>query len=430
MFVSWVVLTRCHSSPWHQIGGGLFRTLEDGFLIHLEDVLFIQSNFICIWRMYGTRLENMKLRTKICTLDPNLVVLGAQLADGLACDPHLVTCNVSKLLLELNTVVGSRVLGQGAASLSTVGDGFVQLLEDGLGGGVELLPPVESTTLSSGGAVSVHPVHAVSTDQGVKRLGGLLDGLVESLRGGVTASAEDLVLGNEETLDGAHQDTTLTVEIGVDLLLEGGLVKVAGTDTDTEGNSALLGLARDVLVNGDGSVDAATLEEEVADGSAGALGGNEDDINVLGGDDASVLGVDDGESVREVEGLALGEVGLDLVPELGLGSVGEQVHDDSSALAGLGDLEQVLAGDPALGDGLVPGGTLAGTNDDVQLVVAEVEGLATTHGAVAEDGEGVVLESLLELGCWVVGALVNNLLGAGKVDGFNTASLGESDLST
>lgn len=244
----------------------------------------------------------------------------------------------------------------------------------------------------------------------------------------MTLGTENLVLGTEETLDGAHEDTTLTVEVRVDLVLEGGLVEVTGSDTDTEGNGTVLGLARDILVDGNGSVDATALEEEVADGGTGALRGDEDDIDILGGNDASVLGEDDGESVGEVEGLALGEVGLDLVPELGLGSVGEQVHDDGTALAGLVDLKEVLSGDPSLGDSLVPGGTLAGSNDDVELVVAEVEGLATTHGAVTEDGEGVVLEGLLELGRGVIRALVDNLLGAAKVHGLDTAGLGESNL--
>lgn len=293
---------------------------------------------------------------------------------------------------------------------------------------VERVLPVDSTTLGGGGAVGVHPVHTVGTDQRVERLGGLLDSLVESLGGSVALGTKDVVLSTEETLNGAHEDTTLTVEVRVDLVLEGGLVKVTGTDTDTEGNGTLLGLARDILVDGDGSVDTTALEEEVADGGAGALGGDEDDIDISGGDDASVLGVDDGESVGEVEGLALGEVGLDLVPELGLGSIGEQVHDDGTTLAGLVDLKEVLSGDPSLGNGLVPGGTLAGSNDDVKLVVAEVEGLATTHGAVTEDGEGVVLEGILELGRGVIRALVDNLLGAAKVHGLDTTGLGEGNL--
>ena len=46
--------------------------------------------------------------------------------------------------------------------------------------------------------------------------------------------------------------TTLTVEVRVDFLLKGGIVHVAGTNSDTEGNSLLLGLAGDILEDGDG----------------------------------------------------------------------------------------------------------------------------------------------------------------------------------
>lgn len=45
----------------------------------------------------------------------------------------------------------------------------------------------------------------VLADEGVEGLGGLLDSLVERLRRGVAVLAEDLVLGEEKTLDGAHQ---------------------------------------------------------------------------------------------------------------------------------------------------------------------------------------------------------------------------------
>lgn len=45
----------------------------------------------------------------------------------------------------------------------------------------------------------------VLSDQGVERLGSLLDGFVESFRRGVSVGTEDLVLSQEKTLDGAHE---------------------------------------------------------------------------------------------------------------------------------------------------------------------------------------------------------------------------------
>lgn len=104
-------------------------------------------------------------------------------------------------------------------------------------------------------------------------------------------------------MDSTHQAATLAVQVGVDLLLECGLIHVSGTDGYTEGNSLLLGLAGDILVDGDGGVDTTALTEEGADGAAGALGGNEDDVNVRGDLDLGEVLEDGGEAVGEVESL-------------------------------------------------------------------------------------------------------------------------------
>jgi hypothetical protein len=63
-----------------------------------------------------------------------------------------------------------------------------------------------------------------------------------------------------------------------------------------------------------GRVDATALLEERADGAARALGGDEDDVDVLWGYDLGVLFVHDGETVREVESLALGDEQRELLP--------------------------------------------------------------------------------------------------------------------
>lgn len=85
-------------------------------------------------------------------------------------------------------------------------------------------------------------------------------------------------------------------------------------------------------------------------------------------------------------------------PGLGLGSIGQQVHDDAALGDGLVDLEQVLAGNPAILDGVLPGlAVLPHADDDVEAVVTEVEALAVALGAVADQGEGVVLEVFLGL---------------------------------
>jgi len=350
-----------------------------------------------------------------------LLVLGAERADSLAGAPDLEVADLLHLLLVLHTVVLLGVVVEGALGLSAVTDAVVELVEQGLQVVLEAAGPVDGTAAGGGGAGSVHPVHTVATDQRVQGLGGLLNGLVEGLGGGVAALAENLVLGEEHTVDTAHQAATLTVEVGVHLLLEGGLVQVAGADGDTHGNGLLLGLASDVLVDSDGGVDTTALTEEGADGTAGALGGDEDDVDVLGDIDLGEVLEDGGEAVGEVEGLALGEERLDGRPGLRLGSIGEQVHDDSTLLDGGVDIEQVLAGNPAILDGLLPRSTiLADTDDDIETLVTQVQTLAVALGAITDEGKGVVLEVLLELLTGPIGTLVDILLDTGEVNGLDT----------
>jgi hypothetical protein len=232
-----------------------------------------------------------------------LSVLGTEAADGLAGAPDLKVADLLHLGLELGAVVGLRSVLEGAAGLLTGLDGGVEVVEDGLEGVLEAGAPVDGTAAGGGGAGGVHVVHTVGTDQGVEGLGSLLDGLVEGLGGRVTALTENLVLCEEHTVDTAHQATTLTVKVRVDLLLKGGLVHVTSTDGDTEGNSLLLGLTGDILEDGNGSVDTTALLEESADGTAGTLGGTEDDIDVSGDLDLGLVLEDGGETVREVESL-------------------------------------------------------------------------------------------------------------------------------
>jgi hypothetical protein len=230
-------------------------------------------------------------------------VLGAEGADGLSGAPDLKVINLLELLVVLLTVVGLRVVLERALGLAAVLDRGVEVVKDGLEGVLEALAPVDGTTTGGGRAGSVHVVHAVCSDQGIQRLGSLLNGLVESLRWAVATLTENLVLGKEHAVDTTHQATTLTVEVGVDLLLECGLVHVSGADGNTEGDGLLLGLAGDVLKDGDGGVDTTALTEEGADGTARTLGGNEDDVDVGGDVDLGKVLEDGGETVREVESL-------------------------------------------------------------------------------------------------------------------------------
>lgn len=100
-------------------------------------------------------------------------------------------------------------------------------------------------------------------------------------------------------------------------------------------------------------------------------------------------------------------------PGLGLSGVGEKVHDDGTLADGGVNVEEVLALNPAILLGLLPGSTaLADTDNDIEAVVAEVETLTVTLGAVADEGEGVVLEVLEETVAWPVSALYRELWSA------------------
>lgn len=232
-----------------------------------------------------------------------LGVLGAEGTDGLAGAPDLEVADLLELLLVLLTVVGLGVVLEGALGLGAVLDRVVEVVEDGLEGVLELGSPVNGTAAGGGGAGVEHPVHAVGTNEGVEGLGSLLNGLVESLAGGVAALTENLVLGEEHAVDTTHEAAALTVEVRVDLLLEGGLVEVAGANGNTHGDGLLLGLAGHILVDGEGGVDATALLEKGADGAAGTLGGAEDDVDVSGDLDLGEILEHGGETVGEVEGL-------------------------------------------------------------------------------------------------------------------------------
>src|SRR5262249_53499572 len=148
------------------------------------------------------------------------------------------------------------------------------------------------------------------------------------------------------------------------------LEQVARADGDAQGEDALAGAARRVLVDGEAGVDATALQEQAADGRARALGGDEDNVDVGRRDDAGLLAVDDAEAVREVEGLAFRQVRLERRPVFLLSGVGKQVLDDGALRGGLFEWEERLARLPAVLHRLVPrtrAGPLA--DDHVDAVV-------------------------------------------------------------
>lgn len=178
-------------------------------------------------------------------------MLRCHLPNGLASPPDLQVSDLIQLSLILLTVILLAVVLKRPLGLRAILDAVVQVVEDGLQGILELGGPVNGASSSGGGAGVEHPVHAVFANERVQALSSLLDGLVEGLAGAVATLTENLVLGEEHAVNTAHQATTLTVQVRVDLLLKGGLVQVSGADGDTQSNGLLLGLTSHILVDGE-----------------------------------------------------------------------------------------------------------------------------------------------------------------------------------
>ena len=106
-------------------------------------------------------------------------------------------------------------------------------------------------------------------------------------------------------MDAAHQTAALAVQVGVDFLFKSGLVQVTAADGYAESDGLLFGLAGDVLVDGDGGVDASAFAEEGADGPTGSFWCDEDDVDVCRYVDFCKVLENGREAVGEVEGLLI-----------------------------------------------------------------------------------------------------------------------------
>lgn len=153
------------------------------------------------------------------------LAIRAEGTDDLARTPDLLLVDLLQLLGKVLTVSRATVELERLAGLSTVLNTLVELLENRDIGLLEDGCPIQGTTTSGGGACIVHVVHTggskmtsevmcfknwmryipVLTNKGVERLSSLLDGLVEGFRRGVAICPENLVLGQEKSLDGTHE---------------------------------------------------------------------------------------------------------------------------------------------------------------------------------------------------------------------------------
>src|SRR5262245_17759199 len=183
------------------------------------------------------------------------LVLRPQGPDRLAGLPHFAVGDLLQLLLQLLPVVRPAVRLERPPRLRAGLDRLVELLEYRLRGVAEPLEPVKRPPLSGRRAVRVHPVHPLLGDQRLEALRRLLERLVDRLLRTVPVGPQDLVLGQPQAIDGAHQHAALTGQVADHFLLEGGLKEVARADGDTKGQAAVLGPAGRVLVDGPTRVD-------------------------------------------------------------------------------------------------------------------------------------------------------------------------------
>jgi len=75
----------------------------------------------------------------------------------------------------------------------------------------------------------------------------LLSGIKNWMKIPCTFCPEDIILRTEETVDGAHENSTLAGEVRIHLLLERGLIEVATAHTHSQSIRPLPGLSRVIL---------------------------------------------------------------------------------------------------------------------------------------------------------------------------------------
>jgi hypothetical protein len=95
--------------------------------------------------------------------------------------------------------------------------------------------------------------------------------------------------------------------------------------------------------------------------------------------------------------LSLDKLRFDRRPGFALRRVAEQVHDDSALRDGLIDIEEVGSRHPTILLRFLPGfAILANSDNDVQPIVAKIQALPVTLGAIANQSERIVLEVILQ----------------------------------
>ena len=212
-------------------------------------------------------------------------------------------------------------------------------------------------------------------------------GLVASFHQRIEAGVDQL--GNT-----AAQHGLLAEQIGLGLLLEGGLQNActACADAGSISQCDILGLTGVVLLHADQRGAALALGVQAAHDVAGALGSDHDDVHVLGSGDGLEVDV---EAVCKGQCLALGHVGSHLrVVDIGAQLIGYQHHDN---IAGLGSLFhfhhlEVFVGGCELRSLCPVSRTLAQTHHNVDAALGQILRVCMTLAAEADDSDGLAVQ--------------------------------------
>ena len=147
-----------------------------------------------------------------------------------------------------------------------------------------------------------------------------------------------------------------------------------------------------ILMHGIRAVQATAFLEHRAKRGARTLRSHQDYIDVFRRNNTRAVAPADGKAMTVVEGLARCEMRFDCWPCGNLTSIAQQHAKNGSALSGLLNREQRLAGYPTIGNSLLEGLSFTLTHDDIESVIAQVASLTRTLNTIANHSYRFVLQ--------------------------------------
>ena len=206
---------------------------------------------------------------------------------------------------------------------------------------------------------------------------------------GVASLGQGLETGLDHLDEAAAEHGLFAKEVLLGLILEGRLddAGASAAQAPSVGKGDIPGVTGGVLVHAGQVGHTGALGVLTTNDVAGALGGDHDDVDVLGSLDVAKVDV---ETVSEAQGVARLQVGLhELLVDGGLGLVGGEDHDDVGFLGGGGHVGHLEAGLASL---VGRRGALTQADAHVAAGVHEVECMSVALGAIADDGNLLALD--------------------------------------